>query len=200
MQFLLSLSIYYIFASLSQTANIMEFDLYRRNNAIAVNGNTVNGKTAEIAITSAGSSFYYAICTIMGFTSLLVLGLSYLKPRSDRLFFYITAALNATACIAYFAMGSNLGFTPIDVEFQRTGSGTTGVMREIFYARYIDWVVTTPLLLLDLLLTAGVPWQQIIWVVFLDEAMIVTGLIGALTRSRYKWGKHYHSVSCLITS
>jgi bacteriorhodopsin len=48
--------------------------------------------------------------------------------------------------------------------------------------------VTTPLLLMDLLLTAGVPWPTIAWTIFMDEAMIITGLIGALTPSRWKWG------------
>lgn len=51
-----------------------------------------------------------------------------------------------------------------------------------------DRFVTTPLLLLDLLLTAGLPWPSILWVTFLDEAMVVTGLIGALVKTRYKWG------------
>jgi bacteriorhodopsin len=49
--------------------------------------------------------------------------------------------------------------------------------------------VTTPLLLMDLLLTAGLPWPTILWTIFLDEVMIITGLVGALVKSRYKWGK-----------
>jgi bacteriorhodopsin len=60
--------------------------------------------------------------------------------------------------------------------------------REIFYARYIDWFITTPLLITDLLLTAAVPWPTIIATIVADEIMIVTGLIGALTQTRYKWG------------
>ena len=48
--------------------------------------------------------------------------------------------------------------------------------------------VTTPLLLLDLMLTAGLPWPSIIWTIFLDIVMVVTGLLGALVKSRYKWG------------
>ena len=68
------------------------------------------------------------------------MALSALKPRTDRIFFYITAAVNMTACIAYFSMGSNLGWTPIDVEWLRpVGSKVTGMNREIFYVRYIDW-------------------------------------------------------------
>jgi bacteriorhodopsin len=44
---------------------------------------------------------------------------------------------------------------------------------------------------MDLLLTAGLPWPTILYTIFLDEVMIVTGLIGALVKSRYKWGKTF---------
>ena len=54
--------------------------------------------------------------------------------------------------------------------------------------RYIDWFITTPLLLLDLLLTAGLPWQTIGITILADEVMIVCGPVGALVRSSYKWG------------
>ena len=47
-------------------------------------------------------------------------------------------------------------------------------------------VVTTPLLLLDLLLTAGLPWPTILYTLLIDEIMIITGLIGALVTSSYK--------------
>jgi len=46
----------------------------------------------------------------------------------------------------------------------------------------------TQLLLMDLLLTAGLPWPTILWTIFLDEVMIITGLVGALVASSYKWG------------
>jgi bacteriorhodopsin len=103
---------------------------------------------------------------------------------------YITAGITGVACIAYFAMGSNLGQTPIQAEFVRPGSRLvrSAGTREIFYARYIDWVITTPLLLLDLLLTAGVPTPTILITLLADEIMIGTGLIGALTQTRFKWG------------
>ena len=93
-------------------------------------------------------------------------------------------------------MGSNLGFTPIAVEFHRSDPKVAGNYRSIYYARYIDWFITTPLLLLDLLLTAGMPWPTILWVIMVDEIMVITGLIGALIDNRYKWayfafGKHF---------
>lgn len=55
--------------------------------------------------------------------------------------------------------------------------------------------ITTPLLLMDLLLTAGMPWPTILFVILVDEVMIVTGLVGALVRSSYKWG--YFTFGCV---
>lgn len=62
--------------------------------------------------------------------------------------------------------------------------------------------ITTPLLLLDLCLTAGLPWPTILWTIGLDEAMIITGLIGALVKSRYKWGKclFLHTLANLLAN
>lgn len=46
--------------------------------------------------------------------------------------------------------------------------------------------ITTPLLLLDLLLTAALPWPTILFTLLVNEVMIVTGLVGALVQSSYK--------------
>jgi bacteriorhodopsin len=69
-------------------------------------------------------------------------------------------------------MGSNLGFTPIQVEYSRSDPVVAGTYRSIFYVRYIDWFITTPLLLLDLLLTAGMPWPTLLWVIVVDWIMV----------------------------
>lgn len=124
----------------------------------------------------------------MTVATLSFVGLAMMVPRERRVFHYITAAVTMVASIAYFSMASNLGWTSIDVEYQRNGGGVGGIDREIFYVRYIDWFITTPLLLMDLLLTAAMPWPTVLWVIMVDEMMIVTGLVGALVESSYKWG------------
>jgi len=118
------------------------FGVSQANNSIFVNTDTQNGKHVDLAITEWGSDWYFAICSVMGATSLGIIILSHRKPRTDRIFFYLCSAICGVATIAYFAMGSNLGWTPIDVEWRRTGPswpGMHGRNREIFYARYIDW-------------------------------------------------------------
>lgn len=156
--------------------------------------NTVNGKTVAIAITVRGSDWYWTVCACMTAATFVFLGLAITKPRQDRIFHYITAAITMVAAIAYFSMASNLGWTPIDVEYIRSDPVVAGINREIFYVRYIDWFITTPLLLMDLMLTAALPWPTIFFVILVDEVMIVTGLVGALVRSSYKWG--YFTFGC----
>lgn len=157
--------------------------------------NTVNGKSSDINITVRGSDWYWTVCACMTAATFVFLGLGIMKPRQHRVFHYITAAITMVAAIAYFSMASNLGWTPIDVEFQRSNPKVAGVNREIFYVRYIDWFITTPLLLTDLLLTAALPWPTLFFVILVDEVMIVTGLVGALVRSSYKWG--YFTFGCV---
>ncbi|KAI4154163.1 MAG: hypothetical protein LQ340_001853 [Diploschistes diacapsis] len=162
----------------------------------ALNINYGIGGTPDLGITTHGSDWYWAVTSVMGAATLVFMGLSFTRPRTERLFYYITASVTLVATIAYYSMGSNLGQVPIGVEFPRgttgpannAGSSGAGGTREIFYARYIDWVITTPLLLLDLLLTSGMPWPTILVTMLVDEVMVVTGLLGALTRTTYKWG------------
>lgn len=53
--------------------------------------------------------------------------------------------------------------------------------RPFYYARYIDWFLTTPLLLLDLMLLAKVDRTRTLLVIFLDIVMVLTGLFGGPT-------------------
>ncbi|KIL87000.1 hypothetical protein FAVG1_09553 [Fusarium avenaceum] len=160
----------------------------RRNGALDTNPSTVNGQSSQINITVRGSDWYWTVCAIMTVSTIAFLGHGMTKPRTHRIFHYITASITMVAAIAYFSMAANLGWTPIAVEYQRSDHRVAGVYREIFYVRYIDWFITTPLLLMDLLLTAGMPWPTVLWVILVDWVMIVTGLVGALVKSSYKWG------------
>lgn len=130
----------------------------RVNNAIQANGDHfVNGATSDIAITTHGSNWYFvrvflriicrthkadcsqAVCAVMFVSTLAFIGLSYTKPRTHRVFHYITAAITMVAAIAYFTMGADLGQTGIRPEFMRSNPKVSGELREIFYVRYIDW-------------------------------------------------------------
>jgi len=124
---------------------------------------------------------------------LLVVALGWSVPRERRHHVVVSAFILAIAACAYFAMANGQGITTVGD-------------RTVYYARYIDWVLTTPLLLLGLL-TVGLPRLRspeeardrnalIGTVLGADVLMIVTGAIAALTVDttvRYAW----YSFGCI---
>jgi len=157
------------------------------NRALDINGFT-NTVTTNNHITTRGSDWYFTVTSVFGAATLAIWALSFTKTRSQRLFHYITAALTLVSAIAYFSQGSNLGWTAIEVEFPRGSPKVAGDMRQIFYVRYIDYFITTPLLLADLLLTAGLPTPTIWYTILINQVFVITRLVGALVKSTYKWG------------
>ena len=47
------------------------------------------------------------------------------------------------------------------------------IFRPIYWARYVEWAITTPLVLLDLTLLAGLPGAEILLAVFAGVTMIL---------------------------
>lgn len=153
------------------------------NDAIYVNYDYAS----QLGITTNGSNWLWAAFAVMLLSDLIVIGWHFTVPRGQRVFHQLGAIILTTASIAYFSMASNLGSTPIATEFRNLGY-PAGTLRQIWYVRYIDWAITTPALLLELALASGLPLSDIITLVFFDLVMIITGLVGALVASSYKWG------------
>lgn len=64
------------------------------------------------------------------------------------------------------------------------------VYRQVYWARYVDWSLTTPLLLLDLAFLAGMNGATIMMAIAADIIMILTGLFAAFGSedTAQKWG------------
>ncbi|KAK8866046.1 hypothetical protein IAR55_001197 [Kwoniella newhampshirensis] len=153
----------------------------------------VNQPNAVQHITSRGSDWLWAVFAIMTFTDIVVFIWQFKLPRGQRVFHQLAMFILTTAAIAYFSMASNLGSTPVMTEFGHMGYAA-GTSRQFWYVRYIDWVVTTPALLLTLVLASGLPLSDIIALCYFDLVMIITGLVGGLVPSTYKWG--FYTFGC----
>ncbi|GAA6008671.1 hypothetical protein JCM11491_003389 [Sporobolomyces phaffii] len=181
--------------------SVVELAKRAGNNAIAK-----NPLVANIDITTHASDWLWAVFSVMLLSALVLFGLSFTRPVGQRAFHELAAAICFTASVAYFAMASDLGATAVPVEYIRGGTlgqnwvdvGVDNPTRSIWYARYIDWTITTPLLLLELAFTTGLPLSQIFILIFFDLVMIITGLIGALVPSIYKWGFFAFGCAALV--
>jgi bacteriorhodopsin len=86
--------------------------------------------------------------------------------------YIITIMIPAIAFTMYLAMALGFGLTSVTVN---------GETLPIYWARYADWLFTTPLLLLDLALLIGASRNAIATLIGLDVLMIGTGAIATLT-------------------
>ncbi|CCM03855.1 uncharacterized protein FIBRA_06004 [Fibroporia radiculosa] len=152
----------------------------------------VNPPNANFHLTTHGSDWLWTVFSIMGLSLIIAIATTVMRPRGTRLFHQIAVVVLITASIAYFSMASDLGATPVVVEFR--GSGT----RQIFFVRYIQWFITFPLLLLSLLLATGVSLSDIFTTIFMGIVLVIMGLVGALVPSSYKWGYYAFGLVALL--
>ncbi len=87
-------------------------------------------------------------------------------------FYIVTIFIAAIAFVNYLAMALGYGVTTVMINGEET---------VIYWARYTDWFITTPLLLLDIGLLAGATRNELATLMGLDVGMIGTGVIATLT-------------------
>ena len=106
---------------------------------------------------------------------------------------YVTSAvITLWASMMYIVMATGSGIVQI------TEPG--GTARLFYYARYVDWTVTTPLLLLGLAWVAlgsvGRNSGVVLGLVGADVAMILTGVVAGATSGGFKW--FWYVISCIF--
>jgi bacteriorhodopsin len=113
---------------------------------------------------------------LLGMVYFIARGWGVTDPRRQK-FYIATIMITAIAFVNYLAMALGYGVTIIDL------SALGGESEQLIYwARYTDWLFTTPLLLYDLALLAGADRNTIASLVGLDALMIGTGAIATLTQ------------------
>lgn len=168
------------------------------------------GHTAHTAL--------YTVFVIMLIATVLFALLGYRLPASKRLYHVVTTTIVATAAISYFAMASSnhwplhcthhgahtksdsFSFYPSSATLVSGGKGGNEAphwdCRQVLWPRYADWAITTPLLLLDLCLLAGVDGAATTVAIIADLAMVITGMFAALAaRESVRWA--WYAMACV---
>ncbi|KAH8106704.1 heat shock protein 30 [Cristinia sonorae] len=154
-----------------------------------------NPPNADRHITNGAIAWLWVVFSFFFISTLLMLAWHFIKPRGTRFFHNIALIIFATSSLAYFSMASNLGATPVRVEFEHAGFSQT---RQIFYVRYIQWFINFPLILIMLLSASGLALSDILTTAFMAWFAVVSGLVGALVASSYKWGYFVMAILALM--
>jgi bacteriorhodopsin len=148
-----------------------------------------------------GKRTLWVVFIVMLISSAVFAGLSWRVPVNKRLYHVITTLITVCAALSYFAMATGHGVSVHTVQVRHQNDHVpdtfTEVNRQVFWARYVDWAITTPLLLLDLSLLAGLNGAHILMAIVADVVMILTGLFAAFGAegTPQKWG--WYTIACL---
>lgn len=145
-----------------------------------------------------GNRALWVVCVLMGLSSLAFYAMAARVPVQKRLFHVLTAFITTIAFISYLAMASGDGVSlfTYKTEVPKHNLAHHIYQREIYWARYVDWSLTTPLLLLDLSFLAGLNGASMLIAIFADVTMCLTGLFAAFgSGDGQKWG--YYTVACI---
>jgi len=104
------------------------------------------------------------------------------RVRAQRM---VSGVICFIASLAYLTMALGYGFTV------RCFDG-----RQFFYARYVDWAITTPLMLWEIMEHTAATDAQKYFLYAMDILMIVAGLIGSLVEGSDKWAFFGFSMLC----
>ncbi|KAF1958914.1 family A G protein-coupled receptor-like protein [Byssothecium circinans] len=163
---------------------------------------TVLPDTPELQfIGDGGKKTLWVVFVLMTIASAAFAALSWRVPVARRLYHVITTLITIIAAISYFAMATGHGVAVHKVQVRHQHEhvpDTYGeIHRQVFWARYVDWSLTTPLLLLDLSLLAGLNGAHILIAIVADVIMILTGLFAAFGSegTPQKWG--WYAIACI---
>jgi len=117
------------------------------------------------------------------------------------MFHILTALVTTVAFLSYFAMATGDGICYhkiiVNEKHHKNIPATREIIyREVYWARYVDYFITTPLLLLDLALLSGLSGANTLVAIAADVIMVLTGLFATFGKGDgQKWG--WYTIACI---
>jgi len=135
----------------------MDF-IYPRNDALKV-----NPQGGQSHLSEGGSDWLFAVMACFALAFLAYYVLSFRPRHGEKIFHYLFTIALLVGAISYFSMASGLAYSVIPTHLHTRDAATY----QIFFAKYIFWVVAFPVIITALGLISGVSWATIFFNIFL---------------------------------
>lgn len=145
---------------------------------------TINPPLGDSVLTTNGSNWLWAVTALYAFSFLLVWAMTFVAKQGEKIFHYIFSITLLVGTIAYFSIASDLAFVVVE----QSNNTDRGLTRQIFFSKYVNWVVAFPAITTALGLLSGISWTTIFYWIALSWTWILSYLFSAFTVTDYKWG------------
>ncbi|KAH7153238.1 hypothetical protein EDB81DRAFT_790929 [Dactylonectria macrodidyma] len=154
--------------------------IHSRNEALDINPPPAGASH----LTKGGSDWLWAVTAIYTVCFLAYFVLS-IKPRhGEKIFHYLFTIALLVGAISYFSMAADLGWSVVATSLHRGDAA----FYQIFFVKYINWVVAFPVVIIALGLISGVSWATIFFNIALAWTWVISYLCSAYVATSYKWG------------
>ncbi|KAJ5233269.1 uncharacterized protein N7469_005035 [Penicillium citrinum] len=149
---------------------------------------------------TTGQRTLWVVTALMGISSLVFYSLAARAPLSKRIFHVLSSFITTISFITYLALASgqgiNVAWSPIHNHHKHVPNTDDEFFRDVLWLRYVNWAISTPLLLINLALVSGLPGAHLAPAILSHWVMLAAGLLGTYdghTRTRWVW----LTISCL---
>ncbi|KAL1961642.1 hypothetical protein VTN77DRAFT_1357 [Rasamsonia byssochlamydoides] len=150
-------------------------------------------------IHDAGKRTLWVVVVLMGISSLCFYVLASRVQVHKRLFHILTSLITTISFLAYLAMATGDGIAwkyACTHEYHRHVPDTKQeYLRQVFWARYVNWILTNPLIIINLALVSGMNGASLLVAISADLIMFVSGLIATFARHERLWV--WYTISCI---
>ncbi|CRG83489.1 Opsin-1 [Talaromyces islandicus] len=142
-------------------------------------------------IHQTGKRTLWVVAVLMAISSLTFYVLAARARVQNRLFHTITALITTISFLSYFAMATGDGVvykhSVAHLPHEHVPDTHQEVLRQIFWVRYVNWLISTPLLLINIALLGNMNGANLLVAIAADVVMFVAGLAATFARHEQRW-------------
>ncbi|KAJ5273779.1 Rhodopsin archaeal/bacterial/fungal [Penicillium angulare] len=143
---------------------------------------------------ATGHRTLWVVTVLMGISSLAFYSLGSRVPLSKRVYHTLSALITTISFISYLALSTGQGISwkhdEIVSHHKHVPNTTDDVFRQVLWLRYVNWALTTPLILTNFALISGLPGAHLFSAIASNWVMLAAGLLGSFaghTSARWGW-------------
>ncbi|KAL1977499.1 hypothetical protein VTN31DRAFT_358 [Thermomyces dupontii] len=150
-------------------------------------------------IHATGQRTLWVVTVLMGISSLCFYSLATRVTREKRLLHTLVATITTISFLAYMAMATGQGITwrqsYIHEKHKHVPDTYQQISRQIFWAHYLKWILTTPLQVLNIAFIGGLPGANLFVAIVADLILYVAAYVGIFALHGKRWA--WYAISCI---
>lgn len=152
-------------------------------------------------LSNVGRRGLWVVAILMLLSSLIFYIQAARVPVQKRLFHVLMSIVTTISFIAYMAMatGDGIGYNvyPHRHHHKHAPDTMQDVYRQVYWARYLNWGLTFPIIIINLAVLSGLNGANLLIAVFANLVMMLTGAISAFVGGNdgRKWA--WYTVACI---